>query len=177
MVIYSDTSAFLRPMKRLIEKMVFLGFVSRCRLAVTPTRRSPSFANATTEGVVRPPSAFSITVGSPPSRTAMHEFVVPRSMPMVFAMFPGVLLESRQCEKSMSCYSRSFLASKCPDADLQGRVFRLAGSSQRHTGGDHMAAGPVGPGEPTMPQGGPPAGGPGGPGYAPGPPAPDQRFE
>src|SRR6059058_2568142 len=91
MVIYSDTSAFLRPMKRLIEKMVFLGFVSRCRLAVTPTRRSPSFANATTEGVVRPPSAFSITVGSPPSRTAMHEFVVPRSMPMVFAMFQLLL--------------------------------------------------------------------------------------
>jgi hypothetical protein len=24
-----------------------------------------------------------MTVGSPPSRTAMHEFVVPRSMPMV----------------------------------------------------------------------------------------------
>ena len=69
-------------MKRLMEKMVFLGLVSRCRLAVTPTRRSPSLANATTEGVVRPPSAFAITVGSPPSRTAMHEFVVPRSMPM-----------------------------------------------------------------------------------------------
>ena len=41
---------------------------------------------ATTDGVVRPPSAFSMTVGSPPSRTAMHEFVVPRSMPMVLAM-------------------------------------------------------------------------------------------
>jgi hypothetical protein len=27
-----------------------------------------------------------MTVGSPPSRTAMHEFVVPRSMPIVFAM-------------------------------------------------------------------------------------------
>jgi hypothetical protein len=27
-----------------------------------------------------------MTVGSPPSRTAMHELVVPRSMPMVFAM-------------------------------------------------------------------------------------------
>jgi hypothetical protein len=27
-----------------------------------------------------------MTVGSPPSSTAMHEFVVPRSMPMVFAM-------------------------------------------------------------------------------------------
>jgi hypothetical protein len=27
-----------------------------------------------------------MTVGSDPSRTAMHEFVVPRSMPMVFAI-------------------------------------------------------------------------------------------
>ena len=41
--------------------------------------------NATTDGVVRPPSAFSSTVGSPPSRIATHEFVVPRSMPIVFA--------------------------------------------------------------------------------------------
>jgi hypothetical protein len=28
-----------------------------------------------------------MTVGSPPSSTAMHELVVPRSMPMVLAMF------------------------------------------------------------------------------------------
>jgi hypothetical protein len=39
------------------------------------------------DGVVRPPSTFSMTVGSPPSRTAMHEFVVPRSIPMVLAMW------------------------------------------------------------------------------------------
>jgi len=54
--------------------------------AGAPTSRWPSFVNATTDGVVRPPSAFGMTVGSPPSSTAMHEFVVPRSMPMVFAM-------------------------------------------------------------------------------------------
>jgi hypothetical protein len=47
---------------------------------------------ATTDGVVRPPSAFGMTVGSPPSRTAIHEFVVPRSMPMVLAMIALVLL-------------------------------------------------------------------------------------
>src|SRR5262249_42673637 len=44
-------------------------------------------------GVVRPPSAFSRTVGSPPSITATHELVVPRSIPIVFATFqlpPGV---------------------------------------------------------------------------------------
>jgi hypothetical protein len=28
-----------------------------------------------------------MTVGSPPSSTAMHEFVVPRSIPMVFAIW------------------------------------------------------------------------------------------
>src|SRR3954447_5954337 len=82
----SRTSASLRPMKRLMEKTVLVGFVTAWRLATVPTRRSPPWVNATTDGVVRPPSAFSMTVGSPPSRTDMHEFVVPRSMPMVFAI-------------------------------------------------------------------------------------------
>src|SRR5579884_963657 len=70
-------------MKRLIEKTVFCGLVTAWRLATVPTRRSPPCVNATTDGVVRPPSAFSMTVGSPPSSTAMHELVVPRSIPMV----------------------------------------------------------------------------------------------
>ncbi len=85
----SRTSASLRPMKRLMEKTVFCGLVTAWRLATVPTRRSPDWVNATTDGVVRPPSAFSMTVGSPPSSTAMHEFVVPRSMPMVLAMELG----------------------------------------------------------------------------------------
>src|SRR3954462_7602955 len=88
----SLTSRSLRPMKRLIEKTVFAGFVTAWRLATVPTRRSPPCVKATTDGVVRPPSAFSMTVGSPPSRTAMHEFVVPRSMPMVLAMCGSSLL-------------------------------------------------------------------------------------
>ena len=54
----SLTSANLRPMNRLMEKMVFSGLVTACRFATWPTSRSPSFANATTDGVVRPPSAF-----------------------------------------------------------------------------------------------------------------------
>ena len=86
MVISSETSEYLRPMKRLIEKMVFWGLVTCCRRAGAPTSRWPSFVNATTDGVVRPPSAFGMTVDSPPSSTAMHEFVVPRSIPIVFAM-------------------------------------------------------------------------------------------
>src|ERR671935_617261 len=85
-VISSETSSHLRPMKRLIEKTVFCGFVTCWRRAGAPTSRWPSFVNATTDGVVRPPSAFGITVGSPPSSTPMQLLVVPRSMPIVFAM-------------------------------------------------------------------------------------------
>ena len=70
-------------MKRLIEKIVFSGFITAWRLATVPTSRSPDSVKATTDGVVLPPSAFSRTVGSPPSRTATQEFVVPRSIPIV----------------------------------------------------------------------------------------------
>src|SRR5262249_11945611 len=86
MVISSVTSSYFRPMKRLTENTVFSGFVPCWRRGGAPTSRWPSFVNATTDGVVRPPSAFGRTVGSPPSRVAMHEFVVPRSMPIVFAI-------------------------------------------------------------------------------------------
>ena len=79
-------------MKRLIEKTVFWGLVTAWRLATVPTSRSPEAVKATTDGVVRPPSAFSMTVGSPPSSTAMHELVVPRSIPMVLPMVLGLLL-------------------------------------------------------------------------------------
>src|ERR1700744_6720282 len=80
-------------MKRLIETIVFWGFVTAWRLATVPTRRSPDDVNATTDGVVRPPSAFSITVGSPPSSTAMQELVVPRSIPIVFPICVLLLLD------------------------------------------------------------------------------------
>src|SRR3954447_19333910 len=88
----SRTSASLRPMKRLMEKMVFSGLVTAWRLATVPTRRSPPSVKATTDGVVRPPSALSITVGSPPSSTAMQLFVVPRSIPMVLPMLVRLLV-------------------------------------------------------------------------------------
>ncbi len=73
-------------MNRLIEKTVFCGLVTAWRLAAWPTRRSPLFVNATTEGVVRAPSLFSKTTGSPPSITAMQELVVPKSIPKTFAI-------------------------------------------------------------------------------------------
>ena len=41
---------------------------------------------ATIDGVVRMPSAFSITRGVLPSITATQELVVPRSMPMTLPM-------------------------------------------------------------------------------------------
>ena len=74
-------------MKRLMEKMVFSGLVMAWRLATWPTSRSPLLVKATIEGVVRAPSSFGMTFGSPPSMTATHELVVPRSIPIILAMF------------------------------------------------------------------------------------------
>src|SRR5215216_4778508 len=73
-------------MKRLTEKTVFSGFVTACRRAKRPTRRSPLGVTATTDGVSRSPSAFGMTVGSPPSMVAITELVVPRSIPIVRAI-------------------------------------------------------------------------------------------
>ena len=81
-------------MKRLIEKMVFSGLVMDWRLATWPTSRSPLLVNATTDGVVRAPSWFAMTVGCPASMTATTEFVVPRSMPIILPM-SGNLLKFR----------------------------------------------------------------------------------
>src|SRR4051812_34764404 len=66
-----------------------------CRLAVCPTSTSPLSVKATIEGVVRPPSEFSMTFASPPSITATHELVVPRSMPIALAII--VLLQVVPC--------------------------------------------------------------------------------
>src|SRR5882757_10365627 len=76
-------SAKLRPIRRLIAKRVLVGLVTAWRLAGWPTRRSPSSRKATTDGVVREPSAFSITFGVLPSMMATHELVVPRSIPII----------------------------------------------------------------------------------------------
>src|ERR1700709_491995 len=57
-----------------------------CRLAGCPTRTSPSSVKATIDGVVRAPSAFSMTLALFPSITATQELVVPRSIPIAFAM-------------------------------------------------------------------------------------------
>src|SRR5665213_863516 len=72
-----------RPIRRLMAKKVLVGLVTAWRFAGWPTTRSPSSMKATTDGVVRAPSAFSITFGCLPSMMATHELVVPRSMPMI----------------------------------------------------------------------------------------------
>src|SRR5918999_6083967 len=57
-----------------------------CRRASWPTSRSPFSVNATTEGVVRAPSALGTTEAWPPSQAAMTELVVPRSIPTARAI-------------------------------------------------------------------------------------------
>src|SRR5262249_21560496 len=52
------------------------------------------FVKATTDGVTRRPSEFSSTTGSPPSMTAMQEFVVPKSIPITFAIKCSWIYES-----------------------------------------------------------------------------------
>src|SRR4051812_15680365 len=74
------------PMWRLTERIVRSGLVIAWRLATSPTRTSPVLENATTEGVVRPPSALGMTTGSPASSTETTEFVVPRSIPTAFGI-------------------------------------------------------------------------------------------
>ncbi|CAA6657261.1 unnamed protein product [Spirodela intermedia] len=61
----SSTSNIFLPMNLFTEKKVFSGFTTACLFAICPTRRSPFFVNATTDGVVRCPSAFVTMVGFP----------------------------------------------------------------------------------------------------------------
>ena len=82
------------PINRLMEMRVRSGFTTAWRFAGAPTRRSPVFEKPTIDGVVRAPSAFAITTGSPPSSTETHEFVVPRSIPTVFGIVAFSLLLS-----------------------------------------------------------------------------------
>ncbi len=72
------------PISLLIDIIVWSALTMACRFASCPTRRSPSFVKATTEGVVRAPSALGIIVTLSPSLTAIQLFVVPRSIPTTF---------------------------------------------------------------------------------------------
>ena len=65
---------------------MFSGLVTACLFADCPINFSLS-VNATTEGVVLAPSEFSITFGFLPSMIATQELVVPKSIPITFAIF------------------------------------------------------------------------------------------
>ncbi|MBT9151718.1 MAG: hypothetical protein DDT40_01914 [candidate division WS2 bacterium] len=69
-----------------MEKIVFLGLVICCRRAIMPTNLSPLLVNATTEGMVLPPSLLSMIFGSPAWTAAIAEKVVPRSIPNIFGI-------------------------------------------------------------------------------------------
>ncbi len=86
MLLRTSSESNLRPMRRFTANTVASGFVIAWRLAICPTSRSPASVNPTIEGVVRLPSEFGMTTGSPPSMTATHEFVVPRSIPITLPM-------------------------------------------------------------------------------------------
>ena len=73
-------------MWRFTDRIVRSGLVIAWRLATSPTSTSPVFEKATTDGVVRLPSALGMTAGSPASKTATTELVVPRSMPTALDM-------------------------------------------------------------------------------------------
>jgi hypothetical protein len=55
-------------------------------LAICPTSLSFLSVNPQTLGVMREPDEFTSTLGAEPSITAITEFVVPKSMPIILAI-------------------------------------------------------------------------------------------
>src|SRR4051812_38085057 len=78
-----------------------------------------------------------MTVGSPPSRTAMHEFVVPRSIPIVFAM-SLLLLLLVELRKSKPLYSRSWIGLPALDPSAGTCSASHSGSRENKGGKGHM---------------------------------------
>src|SRR5688572_812274 len=116
-----------------MAKNVFSGLVTACRFAGCPTSCSPSALKATIDGVVRIPSAFSMTFGLLPSITATHELVVPRSIPITFAISEPLFLADRPgpeaapetCARRASRLAWRRSPSSGMPADSSGRVPRL----------------------------------------------------
>ena len=69
-------------------------FLTNADMAIYLTTNSTTLGaiNATADGVVRTPSALAITFASPPSMIATHEFVVPKSIPIILPIFIHSLL-------------------------------------------------------------------------------------
>ena len=75
-------SFMLRPMRRFASYTVLLGLEAACACAAAPMRRSCS-VKATIDGVVLEPSEFWMISTRSFCHTPTHEYVVPRSMPMM----------------------------------------------------------------------------------------------
>ena len=71
-----------RPISRFTSNTVRVGFWLAWFLAASPMSRTPSFWNATYEGVIRFPCSLGQTSTRPLRQTATQEYVVPKSMPM-----------------------------------------------------------------------------------------------
>src|SRR6476659_5215813 len=129
------------PMCRLIERNVRSGLVIAWRLATSPTRTSPALLKATTDGVVREPSELGMTTGSPPSRTATTELVVPRSMPTALAMLgcscvKGMGVQRGCCTRVTQASSSGSDGTTSPAENLSGSHSSLQGDGQGGTAAD-----------------------------------------
>lgn len=73
-------------------KNIFKTHLKNTKFKAEKKKFSPvPLENATTEGVVLDPSAFSITLACLPSMTATQELVVPRSIPITAPLTPSDL--------------------------------------------------------------------------------------
>ena len=97
----TDLSSKFLPINLFTANRVFSGLVTACLLADWPTNISSFSPNATTEGVVLAPSAFSKTFACLPSIMATHELVVPKSIPITlliklasFCCYMGLFLST-----------------------------------------------------------------------------------
>src|SRR4028119_2286100 len=133
----------VRPIRRLMAKKVCDGLVTAWRLAGWPTRRSPSSVKATIDGVVRAPSAFSITFGCAPSMTATQELVVPRSIPMTLPMAGSLTFkQTAEPQKQLGPWLMLMTEDRpapswgvsCPGADIR------RGAERRKTIGEALLA-------------------------------------
>src|SRR3989338_7472961 len=81
---WTDLSLNFLPINLLMEKTVDLGLTIICLFATSPTIL---LIGSTTDGMTLRPSAEWITFGLPPSITATQLLVVPKSIPIIFAIF------------------------------------------------------------------------------------------
>lgn len=90
---WTESSENLRPIRRLMSNIVFSVFSAAWFFAASPTRRSPDEVNATYDGVIRFPISFGIISIWPPREIAAQEYVVPRSIPIIYSIATAVMMQ------------------------------------------------------------------------------------